>query len=106
MYNLIKVCKNLLIYSLMKKSDLVTKIASELDTTKTNAEKFLGVLFDTLTDVMKKGDSIMIPGFGTFTSVKRDARTARNPMTGKEVKVPAKNVPKFKPSSKLKDELN
>ena len=58
------------------------------------------------TNVLKKGDQIAIAGFGIFKSQKKAATTARNPATGATIKVPAKNVPKFKASKALKEALN
>jgi DNA-binding protein HU-beta len=57
--------------------------------------------FDTIQEQLKKGEKVTLIGFGTFSVVKRKARTAKNPRTGKAVKVPAKKVAKFKAGSKL-----
>jgi len=57
----------------------------------------------TVTDTMEKGDKLQLMGFGTFSTVKRDARACRNPQTGKKMKIPAKTVVKFKVGSKLAD---
>ena len=43
-----------------------------------------------------------LPGFGTFAVRTRKARTARNPRTGKEIKVPRHKYPAFKPGAVLK----
>jgi DNA-binding protein HU-beta len=55
---------------------------------------------------LKKGDKVTLVGFGTYSVSKRSARIGRNPQTGKEIKIPAKKVVKFKAgkefSSKLK----
>ena len=56
-----------------------------------------------VTDTMEKGDKLQLIGFGTFSTVKRAARTCRNPQTGKSMKIPAKTVVKFKVGSKLAD---
>ena len=50
-----------------------------------------------------KGDNVQLIGFGTFAVEQRAARIGRNPATGKELKIPAKKVAKFKVGSKLKD---
>ncbi|MFQ5842730.1 MAG: HU family DNA-binding protein, partial [Thermodesulfobacteriota bacterium] len=42
-------------------------------------------------------------GFGTFMVAKRKARSGRNPRTGREIKIPATKVAKFKPGNKLRD---
>lgn len=41
-------------------------------------------------------DPVIIKGFGTFKTVTRKARTARNPKTGEAVQVPEKTVLAFK----------
>ena len=60
---------------------------------------------DVSTKALKKGDQVSLAGFGTFKSVHRDATTGRNPATGETIKIPAKNVPKFKAAKALKDAL-
>ncbi len=57
----------------------------------------------TTTDAMKKGDKLTLIGFGTFSVTERSARTCRNPQTGKEMKVAAKRVVKFKVGKKLSE---
>ena len=50
---------------------------------------------------IEKGDRVGLVGFGSFSLVQRKARTGRNPQTGKEIKIPAKKVVKFKPGADL-----
>jgi len=45
---------------------------------------------------------LTLTGFGTFSAAKRGQRTGRNPQTGKEIKIPAKYVAKFKAGNLLK----
>jgi DNA-binding protein HU-beta len=52
--------------------------------------------------VLKKGDKLTLTGFGTFSIAKRKARIGRNPQTGKEIKIPAARVAKFKAGNLLK----
>jgi len=51
---------------------------------------------------LKKGDKLTLTGFGTFSVAKRRARTGRNPQSGKEIKIPATRVAKFKAGNLLK----
>jgi DNA-binding protein HU-beta len=51
---------------------------------------------------LKKGDKLTLTGFGTFSVVKRSARKGRNPQTGKEIKIPARKVARFKAGKLLK----
>ena len=55
---------------------------------------------------LKKGGTVSLVGFGTFSVTKRAARTGRNPRTGEAIKIKAAKVPKFTPGKPLKDALN
>ncbi len=85
----------------MNKGELVDTIAKEVGTSKALAGKVLDSIIGTVTTTLKKGDRVVLAGFGTFTVMKRKARTGRNPQTGKDIKIPAKKVAKFCPGVKL-----
>jgi nucleoid DNA-binding protein/cold shock CspA family protein len=68
---------------------------------KADAKKALDAFINTTTKELKKGDNVSLVGFGSFSISKRSARKGRNPQTGKEIKIPAKKVVKFKPSAEL-----
>lgn len=87
----------------MTKAELVAKIAEESGISKASAEKALGSFIKAVTNTLKKGGKVALTGFGTFSVAKRKARVGRNPQTGKEIKIPATKVPKFKPGKALKD---
>lgn len=80
----------------MNKGDLVTKIAEDAGLSKAQAGDALNSVLDSVVGTLKKGDKVTLVGFGTFSVSKRSARTGRNPQTGAEIKIPAKNVVKFK----------
>ncbi|MFH1211963.1 MAG: HU family DNA-binding protein [Candidatus Woesearchaeota archaeon] len=86
----------------MTKADLIAGIAKEAKITKASAEKAVNAFTDSVTKALKKGDKLTLTGFGTFSVAKRRARKGRNPQTGKEVKIPAKKVAKFKAGNLLK----
>jgi DNA-binding protein HU-beta len=71
--------------------------------TKAAAEKALNAFIDTVKKTLKKGESVSLVGFGTFSVARRKARTGRNPQSGKKIKIPAARVPKFKAGQGLKD---
>jgi len=89
----------------MNKSDLINKIADDAKLTKVQAQAALNSFLDTSAAALKKGDKVILVGFGTFSVAKRAARTGRNPQTGKEIKIAAKNVVKFKPGSELSNQI-
>ena len=86
----------------MNKGDLVNAVVTVVGK-KTVAEDAINCVLDTIAKALKKGDKVTLIGFGTFSVVKRAARTARNPQTGNPIKVKAKKVPKFVAGKKLKD---
>jgi DNA-binding protein HU-beta len=90
----------------MNKTELIAAIAKDAKFSKTDIEKFFGAMVAVITKHLKKGDKISIPGFMSLAKVKRAARTGRNPQTGKELKIPAKNIVKVKAGKTLVDSVN
>ncbi|MDL5047723.1 HU family DNA-binding protein [Oscillatoria amoena NRMC-F 0135] len=80
---------------------MINSIASDAKITKVQAQAALNSFLDASSAALKKGDKVILVGFGTFSVAKRAARTGRNPQTGKEIKISAKKVVKFKPGSEL-----
>ena len=78
----------------MNKGELVAEIAKKTGLTKKDAAGAVDATLDTIKKNVKK--SVTLIGFGTFKVVKRKARTGVNPRTGEKIKIPAKNVVKFK----------
>ena len=87
----------------MNKAQLIEKIAKATDMTKADTERFLDTTLDTIKKSVKKGNDVSLVGFGTFTKVKRSARTGVNPATGEKIKIKAKTLPKFRPGKAWKD---
>ena len=90
----------------MNKSELVTAIANESKLSKAQATRALESFMHAIMKSLKKGDSISLVGFGTFSVKKRAARTGRNPQNGQTIKIPAAKVPSFKAGKKLKETVN
>lgn len=59
-----------------------------------------------MTDILAKGESIVLPGFASISVKTRAARNGRNPATGKTIHIPASNTVSFKTGSKLKEVIN
>jgi DNA-binding protein HU-beta len=87
----------------MNKAQMIETIASSANLTKVDAENALNACIDAIKKSVKKGDDVTLVGFGTFTKAKRKARMGRNPQTGKEIKIPAMNVPKFRAGKEFKN---
>jgi DNA-binding protein HU-beta len=89
----------------MNKAELVEAIATEAKLTKADAQRALEAFVSATTKALKKGDRVALVGFGSFSVAKRAARTGRNPQTGKEIKIAAKKVAKFKPGAELSSKV-
>ena len=86
----------------MNKGELIASIASDAGLTNKDAGAALDAAILNITKALKKGDSVTLVGFGTFSVSKRAARMGRNPQTGKPIKIKAAKVPKFKAGKRLK----
>lgn len=90
----------------MTKAELVEKVAKAAKITKSQANDALNGFVEVVRSGLKKdGARITLVGFGTFTTVKRKARTGRNPRTGQAIKIPARRAPKFTPGKAFKESI-
>ena len=90
----------------MNKSELIDAMADSAGISKADAKRALEGFVSATTTALKKGDKLSLVGFGSFSVSKRAARTGRNPQTGKEIKIAAKNVVKFKAGADLSGSVN
>jgi DNA-binding protein HU-beta len=90
----------------MNKGDIIDAIASGAGLTKADAGRALEALITAIEKALKKGDTVSIIGFGTFSVRKRAARKGRNPRTGAEIKIKASKTPAFKAGKALKEAIN
>jgi nucleoid DNA-binding protein len=86
----------------MNKADLIEEVTKVVGTRK-EAQAAVDCLFQSIIGALAKGDRVAMAGFGSFKVEKRKARKGRNPQTGAEIEIKARNVPKFLPAKALKD---
>jgi|TARA_B110000211_G_C14027393_1_gene530525 DNA-binding protein HU-beta len=85
----------------MNKAELIDAMAEGAGISKANAASALNSFIETTSNALKSGDRVALVGFGSFSVTHREARKGRNPQTGKEIQIAAKNVVKFKPGADL-----
>ena len=85
----------------MNKAQLIEAIAAEAKMTKADAKRALEAVVGATTKALAKGERVALVGFGSFAVSKRAARKGRNPQNGKEIKIAAKKVVKFKAGAEL-----
>ena len=90
----------------MNKSELVAAVAEKAGVAAKDAEAAVSAVFATIQATMAEGDDVRLVGFGTFAVSHRAASKGRNPSTGAEVDIPARNVAKFTAGKGLKDAVN
>jgi DNA-binding protein HU-beta len=90
----------------MNKSQLIEAVASDSGLTKVDSARAIESLLDTVTRTLKKGDEVVITGFGKFSVVDRSARQGVNPRTGERVTIKASKAPKFSAGASLKQAVS
>ncbi|APH36119.1 HU family DNA-binding protein [Bacillus velezensis] len=87
----------------MNKTEFVGEVAEKIGVTKKEAAPKVEAVFNVIVETLTNGESIKIPGVGTFEVRERAARKGRNPQSGEEIDIPATKAPAFKAAKALKD---
>jgi DNA-binding protein HU-beta len=89
------------------KADLVNSIVDSVDgITRRQATEAFDAVFDAITDALKAGESVKVPGIGSFNVSERGARKGRNPATGESITIKASKSVRFKVGKDLKEAVN
>ncbi len=86
----------------MNNKELVDAIAKDAGLSKADAGNVLNAFVCNITKSLKKGNSVQLIGFGTFSTSYLAARTGRDPQTGAAIKIKARKVVRFKSGIDLK----
>ena len=89
----------------MNKAELIKKVADESKVPVKETEKIINELIFEIKESLSNGKKVILPNFGTFTLVQRAPKIFKNPRNGQETKLPARTLPYFKASAKLKAKL-
>ena len=90
----------------MKKAELIDAVAGDTGATKAMAKNVIDNMLEHIKVALTEQEDVVLPGFGTFATNDRAARTGRNPSTGEPIQIKASTGVKFKPSSALKEAVN
>jgi len=90
----------------MNLSELITRVSVDADLSQAGAKRAVDAVIKNITETVRKGDTMLLVGFGTFKVVKRAARPGRNPRTGEPAPIAAHRAIKFTPSPRLKARIN
>ena len=86
----------------MNKKDLIAAVMLKTELKSTEASKAVEAVLESVIQAVAAGNDMRLVGFGTFSSIKREAREGRNPRTGKPIKLPASKIPRFKAGKTFK----
>lgn len=89
----------------MTKKEFVAALAAKTEMTQKDTEKMVKAFLEVVEETLVSGNEVRFIGFGTWETRKREARKLKNPQTGKDMKVPAKRVVKFKVGKALADKV-
>lgn len=85
------------------KGDLVEIIAKKAEITKKDATLALNTILKAVEEELSNGNTVRLIPFGSFEVRHRKGRVGRNPRTKEKIRIPARNIPAFKPGKALKD---
>ena len=86
----------------MTKKDLIALVAKKANLTNKAARESVDAMLNGVRDSLKRGEKVVITGFGTFSIRKRGERSGRNPKTGERITLEARKVPGFTPGKTFK----
>lgn len=90
----------------MNKAELVEEVARQTGLTKKVSKEAVDAVISTIADSLSKREKITLVGFGSFKVMTRKSRRGRNPRTGEEIQIPAKEVPKFDAGKDLRQAVS
>lgn len=90
----------------MTKADIVNAVFKKVGGTRYQAVEAVETVFETIRQVLERGEKLKISGFGSFTPRDKKTRVGRNPKTGEAIEISARRVVNFKASPVLKEIMN
>ena len=82
----------------MTKADIVNEISKNTGIEKVTVQKTVEAFMESIKDSLSKNRNVYLRGFGSFIIKKRARKTARNISKNTTIKIPAHNIPAFKPA--------
>lgn len=90
----------------MRKADITSELFDKIGVSKKEGAKILEIILGSVKEVLKKGETVKIAGFGNFVVRQKKERKGRNPKTGEEIGITPRKVVTFRPSQVFKKYVN
>ena len=82
----------------MTKAEIVSNISEKSGIEKADVLATVEAFMDEVKNSLEKGDNVYLRGFGSFIIKTRAEKTGRNISKNTTIKIPAHNIPAFKPA--------
>lgn len=89
----------------MNNKTFITKLSDKTGYAQEDTQKMVNTIVDAMTSNFQQGDTLSVPGFGSFSVKKRLERVVVNPGTHQRMLIPPKLVLSFRPIAALKEKL-
>ncbi len=90
----------------MTKIDIINLVAEDTGLSKVKAEEAVEAIIETIKGTLQDGEAVILRRFGSFQVRHKNARIGRNPKTGEEAPISARNVVRFKSGEHFKEAMN
>ena len=87
------------------KTELAQQVAEQAGLSRSQANKAVDAVLDSITTALEQNDEVHLTGFGSFKVTQTKARTGRNPRTGETLNIAAGKRPTFTAGSRLKQSV-
>ena len=90
----------------LTKNEIVNSMYEQFDIPQKECTQITESIFDIIKEELENGNPVKVSWFGKWTVKSKRKRNGRNPKTGAPVVIAARKVVTFKPSNRLRDDLN
>jgi len=87
----------------MTKAEIVSKISDKLGIDRNDVQQTVEVFMEEVIKSLESGNNVYLRGFGSFVVKTRAEKTGRNISKNTTIKIPAHNIPAFKPAKQFVD---
>ena len=82
----------------MTKADIVKNISDQTGVDKTDVQMIAEKFMEEIKNSLENNNNVYLRGFGSFIIKTRAEKTGRNISKNTTIKIPAHNIPAFKPA--------
>ena len=88
------------------RAEIMDSLVHEVGLTRQDCGELLEQTLEMIAEALERGETVTLAKFGNFVVREKNARTGRNPKTGKEAEISARRVVAFRPSPLLKQRVD